>query len=142
MLANITELKGPITALSAEYVGESGSSWRGEWWRRPTASVPGPLTPGTCPGAGNSSVLLNGERIVVRNAESNLGNWLCDAMRDYIIKQTSIVTNRPGSPLLCLTNGGGIRASIPAGAVTQGQIITVSPFGNWWVTDVLLELRV
>lgn len=29
MLANITALKGPITALSAEYVGESGGSWSG-----------------------------------------------------------------------------------------------------------------
>ena len=85
------------------------------------------------PGAGNTSVLLNGDKLVVRNAESNLGNWQCDAMRDYIIKQTSIVPNHPGSPLLCLANGGGIRASIPAGPVTQGQIITVSPFGNWCV---------
>jgi len=76
-------------------------------------------------------VTLNGDKLVVRNGESNLGNWLCDAMRDYITTQTSITTKNPGSPLLCLTNGGGIRASIPAGAVTQGQIISVSPFGNW-----------
>ena len=78
-------------------------------------------------------MLLNGDRVVARNAESNLGNWICDAMRDYITTKTSISANHPGSPLVCLTNGGGIRASIPAGAVTQGQIITVSPFGNWCV---------
>lgn len=76
-------------------------------------------------------MLLNGDRTVARNAESNLGNWICDAMRNYVATQTSLLKTYPDIPLVCLTNGGGIRASIPAGNVTQGQIITVSPFGNW-----------
>lgn len=76
-------------------------------------------------------MLLNGDRTVARNAESNLGNWICDAMRNYVTTQTSLLKTYPGTPLVCLTNGGGMRASIPAGNVTQGQIITVSPFGNW-----------
>lgn len=33
-----------------------------------------------------------------------------------------------------LTNGGGIRASIEAGEITKGDIITVLPFGNYIVT--------
>ena len=31
---------------------------------------------------------------------------------------------------MALQNGGGIRAAIPAGNITVGQVITVLPFGN------------
>ena len=31
---------------------------------------------------------------------------------------------------ICITNGGGIRASIATGNVTLGQVLTVLPFGN------------
>ena len=34
---------------------------------------------------------------------------------------------------VAITNGGGIRASIPAGDITVGQIITTFPFGNYVV---------
>jgi 2',3'-cyclic-nucleotide 2'-phosphodiesterase (5'-nucleotidase family) len=34
-----------------------------------------------------------------------------------------------------LLNGGGIRASIDAGDITKGEIITVLPFGNYIVTQ-------
>lgn len=35
-----------------------------------------------------------------------------------------------GSPLVCIANGGGIRADLPAGDVTYGVVTTVLPFGN------------
>src|SRR5690606_14941910 len=35
---------------------------------------------------------------------------------------------------IAITNGGGIRASINAGDITKGDIITVLPFGNYAVT--------
>ena len=34
------------------------------------------------------------------------------------------------APLVCLTNGGGIRADLPAGDVTFGDVTAVLPFGN------------
>ena len=32
---------------------------------------------------------------------------------------------------MAIYNGGGIRSSIPAGPIKQGDLVTVSPFGNW-----------
>ncbi|MNI15726.1 Trifunctional nucleotide phosphoesterase protein YfkN precursor [compost metagenome] len=68
---------------------------------------------------GSSKVNLVGEREVVRKGESNLGNLITDAM----LSETKAD--------IAITNGGGIRASIPAGEITKGQVVTVLPFGNY-----------
>ncbi|WP_281884442.1 5'-nucleotidase C-terminal domain-containing protein [Paenibacillus sp. YYML68] len=68
---------------------------------------------------GTTSVKLVGDREVVRVGESNLGNLITDAM-----------LSETGADV-ALTNGGGIRASIEAGSITKGQVITVLPFGNY-----------
>ncbi len=70
----------------------------------------------------NTAVLLDGKREQVRAGETNLGDLLADAIR-----------NVSGADI-ALTNGGGIRASIEAGVVTKGDVITVLPFGNQVVT--------
>ncbi|WP_129629608.1 bifunctional metallophosphatase/5'-nucleotidase [Candidatus Oscillochloris fontis] len=74
---------------------------------------------------GSSSVDLDGARTNVRTRETNLGNLIADAM---LIK----TRNRGGQ--LAITNGGGIRASIPAGAISMGQVLEVLPFGNTLAT--------
>lgn len=75
---------------------------------------------------GSSSVLLEGTREVVRTGESNLGNLITNSMLFETGAQ------------IALTNGGGIRASIPAGNITVGDVLTVLPFSNYIVTlDVL-----
>jgi 2',3'-cyclic-nucleotide 2'-phosphodiesterase (5'-nucleotidase family) len=68
---------------------------------------------------GKTRVDLDGEREHVRTGETNLGNLIADAM----LFETGAD--------VALTNGGGIRASIPAGDITKGQVITVLPFGNY-----------
>ncbi len=68
---------------------------------------------------GQAGVKLEGDRGVVRTKESNLGNLITDAMLD--------VTGAD----FAITNGGGIRASINAGPITKGNVITVLPFGNY-----------
>lgn len=70
----------------------------------------------------HTNVSLEGAREKVRAGETNLGDLLTDAMRDVSGADVAI------------TNGGGIRASIKAGDVTQGDVITVLPFGNQIVT--------
>ncbi|MBQ0133521.1 MAG: bifunctional metallophosphatase/5'-nucleotidase [Clostridiales bacterium] len=55
---------------------------------------------------------------VIRSQETNLGDLCADAYRAMSGADIAIV------------NGGGIRADIPAGDITYGQIITVHPFGN------------
>ena len=55
---------------------------------------------------------------MVRNRETNLGDLCADAYRTLLDADIAFV------------NGGGIRADIPAGDITYGQIIAVHPFGN------------
>lgn len=74
---------------------------------------------------GVTNVVLNGERGNVRTGETNLGNLITDAMREKLDTDAAI------------TNGGGIRASIDKGEITQGEVITVLPFGN---TAMAIEL--
>lgn len=71
---------------------------------------------------GKTAVDLDGERETNRTSETNLGDLVTDAM----IAETGAD--------VAITNGGGIRASIPAGDITLGQIITTFPFGNYVVT--------
>ncbi|MDY0370855.1 MAG: 5'-nucleotidase C-terminal domain-containing protein, partial [Sphaerochaetaceae bacterium] len=70
-------------------------------------------------------VLLDGERGNVRTKPTNLGNMIAAAM----VESTGAD--------VALTNGGGIRASIKAGDVSRGDIITVLPFNN---TVVVVEV--
>lgn len=71
---------------------------------------------------GSTPVNLDGERGMVRTTDTNLSNLIADAM----LYETGAD--------VALTNGGGIRASIEAGTVTVGDVITVLPFGNYIVT--------
>jgi len=70
---------------------------------------------------GQTAVDLDGEREHVRTRETNLGNLICDAI---LWKTQSDGTQ------IAIQNGGGIRASIPAGDVSMGQVLEVLPFGN------------
>jgi 5'-nucleotidase/UDP-sugar diphosphatase len=70
---------------------------------------------------GQSAVDLEGTRALVRSQETNLGNLICDAM---------LWATAGEDTQICVMNGGGIRASIPAGDVTMGQVLEVLPFGN------------
>ncbi|ADC51374.1 Protein ushA precursor (two S-layer domains, UDP-sugar hydrolase, 5'-nucleotidase) [Alkalihalophilus pseudofirmus OF4] len=73
----------------------------------------------------STNVRLDGERANVRTKETNLGNLLTDAMRNEL--ETDIA----------VTNGGGIRASIPAGEVTRNHVFTTLPFDNTLVRTML-----
>ncbi|WP_336046947.1 5'-nucleotidase C-terminal domain-containing protein [Solibacillus ferritrahens] len=60
----------------------------------------------------------------VRNSETVLGNIITDGM----LTKAKQFTDK--KVVLAMQNGGGIRAAIPAGNITTGQVITVLPFGN------------
>ncbi|MEP5728385.1 MAG: bifunctional metallophosphatase/5'-nucleotidase [Sulfitobacter sp.] len=64
---------------------------------------------------------LGGDREVCRAMECTMGNLIADAMLDRVKDQGIQVA---------LQNGGGIRASIDAGEVTMGEVLTVLPFQN------------
>ncbi|MCA0941188.1 5'-nucleotidase/apyrase family protein [Salipiger pacificus] len=70
---------------------------------------------------GESTDEINGSRDMCRAEECPMGNLVADAMLDRVKDQ---------GVEIAITNGGGLRASIDAGEVTMGEVLTVLPFQN------------
>ncbi|MGR3756761.1 MAG: bifunctional metallophosphatase/5'-nucleotidase [Tranquillimonas sp.] len=68
-----------------------------------------------------SRAAIDGSRETCRARECEMGNLVADAMLDRVKDQGIQVA---------LANGGGLRASIDAGDVTMGEVLTVLPFQN------------
>jgi 5'-nucleotidase/UDP-sugar diphosphatase len=77
-----------------------------EWRARPAGRLATPLTIEGC-----------------RKGECAIGNLLADAM----------LAAEPQAEI-ALTNGGGIRANLPGGTVTWGDVLSVLPFSNTLAT--------
>lgn len=95
--AVVDPVKGYIDVLNATVIGQSDVFLNGN---RGAAGTPGSFQAG------------------VRNAETNLGNLVADAMR------------HAGGTDIAIQNGGGIRTSINAGNVSVGDTFNVLPFTN------------
>ena len=72
-----------------------------------------------------ATALLDGSREAVRRTESNLGDLVCDLLRERL--ETDVV----------LINGGSFRASINPGPIKVADVLAVFPFGN-----TLVKMRV
>ncbi len=68
---------------------------------------------------------IDGSRETCRAKECEMGNLIADAMIDRTADQ---------GVTIAIQNGGGIRASIDAGKVTMGEVLTVLPFQNTLAT--------
>jgi len=64
---------------------------------------------------------IGGDRAVCRAEECSMGNLIADAMLERV---------RDQGIEIAVQNSGGIRASIDAGEVTMGEVLTVLPFQN------------
>lgn len=67
---------------------------------------------------GKSDALLQGERKVVRNTQTNLGRLIATAHMQRAKADFAIM------------NSGGVRASIEAGDISYKDVLTVQPFAN------------
>ena len=65
--------------------------------------------------------VVDGDRANCRAVECTMGNLVADAMLDRVKDQ---------GVTIAIANGGGLRASIDAGEVTMGEVLTVLPFQN------------
>ncbi|KAF6814910.1 5'-nucleotidase domain-containing protein [Colletotrichum plurivorum] len=72
---------------------------------------------------GVSNVELDQSRC--QREECLLGNVMTDAMFEYRLNNSD-----SAKPDLALINAGGIRATIDAGDITRGEVLTSFPFGN------------
>ncbi|MGP3698240.1 bifunctional metallophosphatase/5'-nucleotidase [Rhodobacter sp. NSM] len=64
---------------------------------------------------------IDGSRESCRSQECEMGNLVADAMLERV---------RDQGIRIAIANGGGLRASIEAGTVTMGDVLTVLPFQN------------
>jgi 2',3'-cyclic-nucleotide 2'-phosphodiesterase (5'-nucleotidase family) len=79
---------------------------------------------------GRSAVELDARRETIRRGESNFGNLVCDLARELTGTEVA------------LFNGGGFRASIPAGEVRVRDVYQAFPFGNELVTGTLTGAQI
>lgn len=85
----------------------------------------GPIEELTSTVIGTATDKLEGAREVCRVQECSMGNLLADAILDRVADQGATIA---------FQNGGGIRASIDAGEITIGDVLTVLPFSNTLAT--------
>jgi 5'-nucleotidase / UDP-sugar diphosphatase len=74
---------------------------------------------------GSTGAIIDGSRENCRQMECEMGNLVADAMLDRVEGQ---------GVTIAIQNGGGLRASIDAGEVTMGEVLTVLPFQNTLAT--------
>lgn len=74
---------------------------------------------------GEAADLINGDRNVCRVQECSMGNLVADAQLDRVADQGVTIS---------IANSGGLRASIDAGEITMGEVLTVLPFSNTLAT--------
>jgi len=68
-----------------------------------------------------TAAAIDGARETCRAQECAMGNLVAEAMLDRVADQ---------GVTIAIANGGGLRASIDAGPVTMGEVLTVLPFQN------------
>jgi 5'-nucleotidase/UDP-sugar diphosphatase len=69
----------------------------------------------------NAADAIEGDRAICRIQECQMGNLVADAMLARVMDQ---------GVEIAIANSGGLRASIDAGDVTMGEVLTVLPFQN------------
>ena len=72
-----------------------------------------------------SAATIDGDRKKCRAVECEMGNLVTDAMLERTKDQGITIA---------IQNGGGLRASIDAGEITKGEVLTVLPFQNTLAT--------
>ena len=74
---------------------------------------------------GTAAEMIQGDRNVCRVEECSMGNLVADAQLDRVADQGVSIS---------IANSGGLRASIDAGEITMGEVLTVLPFSNTLAT--------
>ena len=77
---------------------------------------------------GETPAPIEGSAAYCRTQECAMGNLVTDAMLAKVKDQDITIA---------ITNGGGLRASIDAGPITMGEVLTVLPFQNTLATFTL-----
>ncbi|MEJ6397285.1 bifunctional metallophosphatase/5'-nucleotidase [Yoonia sp. 208BN28-4] len=112
---------GVITEATGEPVITDGNIAEDSAAKARIAELAEPLEEVRSRVVGTTSEAIEGNRDVCRAMECSGGNLVADAMLARVADQGIDVA---------IANSGGIRASIDAGEVTMGEVMTVLPFQN------------
>ncbi|MBT8415809.1 MAG: 5'-nucleotidase/apyrase family protein [Silicimonas sp.] len=112
---------GNVTAASGDLVLMDASVSEDEATKARIGEAAAPLDEIRNRVVAEAAEAIGGDREVCRAMECSMGSLIADAMLARVKDQGIDVA---------IQNGGGIRASIDAGEVTMGEVLTVLPFQN------------
>jgi 5'-nucleotidase len=110
----ITETSGEPVVMDASVTEDSGTVARIAEAAKPLEEIRNKVVAQT-------DQPIGGDRAVCRAQTCEMGVLIAEAMLDRVKDQ---------GVQIAIQNGGGIRASIDAGPVTMGEVLTVLPFQN------------
>ena len=111
---NVVSATGEPLVMDGEVVEDAGTLAR-------IAEAAAPLEEIRNKVVASTTAAIDGDRGSCRAMECQMGNLVADAMVDRVADQ---------GVTIAIQNGGGLRASIDAGEVTMGEVLTVLPFQN------------
>ncbi|MEM6695495.1 MAG: 5'-nucleotidase C-terminal domain-containing protein [Pseudomonadota bacterium] len=112
---------GAVTAAEGDTILLDASVAEDEAIVARVAELAGPIEEMKTRVVAEAAEAIEGDRSVCRAMECPMGNLVADAMLDRVKDQGIVIA---------IQNGGGLRASIDAGEVTMGEVLTVLPFQN------------
>jgi 5'-nucleotidase/UDP-sugar diphosphatase len=114
----VTKAEGQPFLIDASVIGN-------EDFKGQLAELAAPIEEAMAVVIGTTTGPIDGARESCRAVECQMGNLVADAMLDRVKDQGATIA---------IANGGGLRASIDAGEITKGEVITVLPFSNTLAT--------
>lgn len=117
--------EGTVTAAEGQPFLIDASVTGNEDFQSQLAELAAPIEEAMSVVVGSTTEAIEGAREVCRVEECSMGNLLADAILDRVADQGADIA---------FQNGGGIRASIDAGEITVGDVLTVLPFSNTLAT--------
>ena len=112
---------GTVTSATGDTILLDASVAEDEAIKARVAELAGPIEEMKTRVVAETTAAIEGDRTVCRAVECPMGNLVADAMLDRVADQ---------GVQIAIQNGGGLRASIDAGEVTMGEVLTVLPFQN------------
>jgi 5'-nucleotidase len=113
--------EGMVTSASGEPIITDGNVAENAEVKARVAEASVPLEEIRQKVVASTTAAIDGDRGNCRARECQMGTLIADAMLDRVADQ---------GVQIAIQNGGGIRASIDAGDVTMGEVLTVLPFQN------------
>ena len=110
----VTSAEGAPKLLDSSVVPDAGFSAKVEELGKPLQELKQKVV-------GSAEDTIVGDRDVCRVQECSMGNLVADAQLERVKDQGITIS---------IANSGGLRASIDAGDITMGEVLTVLPFQN------------